>query len=94
MSLILCKTQSQGDQILVCYSANCLCMGITVCGNILSFLERMIIRSFSFYKNILENTVGEKKKISDHKFYMCFSCFKKKTKAKQKQQKNNKKEFK
>lgn len=93
MSLMLCKTQSQGDQILVCYSANCLCMGITVCGNILSFLERMIIRSFSFYKNILENTVGEKK-ISDHKFYMCFSCFKKKTKAKQKQQKNNKKEFK
>lgn len=35
------RTLSQGDQILVCYSANCLCMGrVTVCGNILSHFWR------------------------------------------------------
>lgn len=33
---------------------------------------------------------GGKKKISDHKFYMCFSCFKKKDKSKTKTTKNNK----
>lgn len=35
------QTLSQGDGILVCYSANCLCMGrVTVCGNIRSHFWR------------------------------------------------------
>lgn len=84
---------SQGDQILVCYSANCLCMGITVCGKFSHFLERMIIRSFSFYKNILKN----RKKIYIYQTIILhvLQLFKKREKHnKNKNKKGKKKDFK
>lgn len=64
LSLFFAQTPSQGDQILVCNSANCPYMGrVIVCGDISHFLERKIITWLNFYrkKSIFKNIMQKKK---------------------------------